>query len=133
MDSILLSVKKLLGIQSDYTVFDTDIIVGINSSLMFLNQIGVGPTMAFSISDERQTWYDFIGNKKNLEAVKSFVYLKTRLIFDPPSNSFLVTAIENQIKELEYRLCVQAEYTQQKPDEEHCQIMSKEDIDALFK
>lgn len=131
MDSILLSVKKLLGIQSAYTVFDPDIIIGINTSLMFLNQIGVGPTMTFSISDENQTWKDFIENKKNLEAIKSFVYLKTRLYFDPPANSFLVTAIENQLKELEYRLCVQAEYDQQ-PEDDY-EIMSKEDIDALFR
>ena len=107
--SILTSIKKLLGIDESYTHFDSDIIMYINSALMTLNQLGVGPLIGFVIEDNTATWSDFIGNRKNLEVVKSFVYLKTRLIFDPPQMGYLVDAINNQIKELEFRLLVQVE------------------------
>lgn len=108
MESILTSIKKLLGPEESYDHFDTDIIIHINSALMVLNQLGVGPAEGFSISDKEAVWTDFVP-EKNVEAVKTYVYLKVRLIFDPPQSSFLVAAIEKQITELEWRLNVKAE------------------------
>lgn len=108
-DSILLTIKKLLGIGDDYEYFDEDIIIHINSVLMILNQLGIGPVTGFSISDESATWSDFVDNLSMLEAVRSYVYIKVRLLFDPPTSSFTITALENQIKELEWRLNVMAE------------------------
>lgn len=108
-DSILLTIKKLLGIGNDYKYFDEDIIIHINSVLMILNQLGIGPVTGFSISDESATWSDFVDNLSMLEAVRSYVYIKVRLLFDPPTSSFTITALENQIKELEWRLNVMAE------------------------
>lgn len=109
MDSILTSIKKMLGLESEYEHFDADIIIYINMALMSLTQLGIGPKEGVTISDSSFTWTSLIGQRKDLEAIKSFVYLKTRLIFDPPTNSFLVDAIERQIKELEWRLNVNAE------------------------
>jgi hypothetical protein len=109
MESILTSIKKLLGIEEDYIQFDTDVIIGINSALMNLNQLGIGPTEGFVVVDKTQNWTDLIGTRTDSEAVKLYVYFKTRLAFDPPQNSFLVEAINKQITELEWRLNVQAE------------------------
>ena len=109
MDSILTSIKKLLGIDETYEHFDGDIIIFINSALMSLNQLGIGPSTGFTISGKEDLWSDFIGIRKDLESVKTYVYLKTRLTFDPPQNSFLVEAIKNQLTELEWRLNTQAE------------------------
>ena len=104
MDSILTSVKKLLGVGEEYTHFDDDIIMHINSVIFILTQIGIGPEEGFSITSKDQTWNDFLQGRINIESVKSYVYLKVRLLFDPPSNSFLVEAIERQISEYEWRL-----------------------------
>lgn len=104
MDSILTSVKKLLGVGEEYTHFDDDIIMHINSVIFILTQIGIGPTEGFAITSKDQTWNDFLQGRINIESVKSYVYLKVRLLFDPPSNSFLVEAIERQISEYEWRL-----------------------------
>lgn len=105
--SILLSVKKLLGISEDYTEFDSDLIIHINSVFMILNQLGVGPENGFTISDENATWDDFLaGNVQQLEAVKTYVYMKVRLMFDPPTNSSLVESMNQQVSELEWRLNV---------------------------
>ena len=109
MDSILTSIKKLLGIDEAYTQFDTDVIIAINSALMSLNQLGIGPDSGFAISNSDAVWSDFLGNVVNLEAVKSYVFLKTRLMFDTPTSSFVVDAINRQISELEWRLRVQVE------------------------
>lgn len=109
MDSILNTIKKLLGIDPDYDPFDTDIIVGINSALMTLTQVGVGPRKGFSIRDSTETWEDFIGDRNDLEAIKTYVYLKTKLIFDPPTNSFTIDAIERQAEEYLWRINVNAE------------------------
>lgn len=111
MDSILTSIKKLLGVDEEYTHFDTDIIIDINSVLMGLTQIGVGPSAGFLITDKTQTWIDFLGTRKDLEAVKTFIYLKVRLLFDPPTSSSLFEAMERQISEFEWRLNNQAEST----------------------
>lgn len=105
-NSILNSVKKTLGLAVDYTAFDVDIILHINSVFSTLTQIGVGPEDGYSIENSTPTWDAFIGTDKNLNSVKSYVYLKVRLLFDPPTTSFAITAMENQIKEIEWRLYV---------------------------
>lgn len=109
MGSILTSIKKLLGIDEEYTHFDEDIILHINSAFMSIMQLGVGPEDGFTIQDATAVWEDFAGPRKDLEAIKTLVYFKTRLAFDPPQNSFLVEAIKNQIAEHEWRINVQAE------------------------
>ena len=108
MDSILTSVKKLLGIEQEETHFDQEIIMHINSALMTLNQIGVGEEDVI-ITSENDTWDSVIGTNTNLEGVKLYVYLKVRLIFDPPTNAFVLDSIERQIAQLEFRLNVQVE------------------------
>lgn len=109
MESILNSIKKLLGIEPDYKQFDQDIIMHINTAFMILHQLGVGPNEGFSIVDDTQTWDTYMSKSDNIESVKTYIYLKVRLIFDPPTNSFLVSSIENLVKEIEWRLCVSAE------------------------
>jgi len=111
MDSILASIRKVAGLAIDDTNFDPDIIFAINSAFMSLSQLGIGPKEGFLITDDQAKWSDLIGNRKDLEGVKLYVQSKVRLAFDPPTNSFLVDAIERQIKELEWRLNVQAEST----------------------
>lgn len=108
-NSILTSIKKLLGIDSTDTNFDTDIIIGINSALLSVQQLGIGPTTGFSISSTSEKWSDLLGTRTDLDAVKTYIYQKTRLAFDPPQNSFLVEAINKQLTELEFRLNIQAE------------------------
>lgn len=109
MESILTSIKKLLGIDESYKHFDVDIIMHINSVFSILTQLGVGPDQGFSISDDVATWEDFIPEGKNLELVKSYVALKVRLLFDPPTSSSVMNAITNSISELEWRINVSAE------------------------
>lgn len=107
--SILNSIKKLIGVGDGDLNFDTDLIMFINGVLMSLNQLGIGPPEGFSISDETQIWTDLIGTRKDLDGVRTYIYLKARLVFDPPQSSFLVEAIKQQITELEWRLNVQVE------------------------
>ena len=109
MDSVLLTIKKLLGIDSDYTHFDKDIIIHINSVLMTLNQIGIGPEEPVTISSEMDTWSNILGDTKNLEAIKTYVYIKVRILFDPPSSSFVLEALKRQADEIEWRLNMQTE------------------------
>ena len=109
MESILNSTKKSLGIVIDDTNFDDELILHINSALMTVQQLGIGPITGFVISDSDDVWSDLLGDRTDLEAVKLYLYLKVRLAFDPPQNGFLVDAIKNQITELEFRLNVQAE------------------------
>lgn len=109
MDSILTSVKKMLGIVEEYEHFDADLIMHINSVLSILTQLGVGPVEGFSIKDKTATWSDFLSDSKNLESVKSYIYLKVRLIFDPPLTSSVTEAINRMIGELEWRLSVTAD------------------------
>lgn len=104
MDSILTSIKKLLGIAEEYDHFDSDLIMHINSVFMVLNQLGVGPAEGFSITDKTETWEDFTQNNLMIQSVKSYVYLKVRLLFDPPSSSAVMESINRQISELEWRL-----------------------------
>lgn len=110
MNSILLSIKKLLGIASDYTHFDTDIIMHINSVFLTLTQLGVGPSTGYSIVDEFASWGDFIPERdRRFEAVKTYVYLKVKLVFDPPLSSAVIESMNRTISELEWRLNVAAE------------------------
>lgn len=106
MESILTSIKKLLGITAEYTHFDTDLIVHINSVLMVLNQLGVGPEECFFIEDESSSWADFLGDNTNIELVKTYVYLKVKLLFDPPLSSAAVESTNRLISEFEWRLNV---------------------------
>lgn len=107
-ESILLSIKKLLGPTSECEVFDLDIIMHINSALSTLTQLGVGPSEGFFIRDAHSLWSDFIQGPK-FEMVKTYVYLKVKLIFDPPSSSAVIESINRQISEFEWRLNVAAE------------------------
>lgn len=109
MDSILTSVKKMLGIMEEYEHFDTDLIMHINTVLSILTQLGVGPSEGFAIEDKSATWSDFVSLNSGLDAVKSFVYLKVRLLFDPPLSSGVMESINRMIGELEWRLKVAAE------------------------
>ena len=111
MESILTSVKKLCGIAKEYTAFDYDIIMCINSVFMILYQIGVGPSeSAFQITDETSEWTDFIHKEdKNYESIKNYVAFKVRLMFDPPTSSILLDAIKQNVSELEWRLYTQTE------------------------
>lgn len=111
-DSILTSVKKVLNLAEDYEAFDSDVIMHINGVFSTLNQLGVGPSVGFMIEDKVPTWGAFLGSDPRLNHVKTYVYLRVRLLFDPPSTGFLTTAIEKQIKELEWRLNVQREDTE---------------------
>lgn len=104
MDSILNSVKKLLGLPEDYTAFDPDLVMHINSVFMILEQMGIGPEEGFGISDASAVWTDFLASCPGLEAVKSYVALKVRLLFDPPQSSVTKEAIEKNISELEWRM-----------------------------
>lgn len=113
MDSILASVKKLLGLSNEYEYFDDDIIMHINSAFSALNQLGIGSSKGFIITDETATWEDFIPgikeDKMRFNNVKTYVYLKVRLVFDPPSSSVVMEAIKQQISELEWRLQVEGD------------------------
>ena len=109
MDNILSSIKKLLGIPTEETAFDSDIIMHINSVFMILNQLGIGPSDGFTISDDYALWSDFIPDGQNIELVKSYMYMKVRLMFDPPSSSAVLSAMEKSISEFEWRLNAQAE------------------------
>ena len=109
MDSILNSIKKLLGIPIEQDNFDTDIIIHINSVFAVLHQIGVGPSTGFRITDENDMWQSFTGTNLNIEDVKTYVYLRVRLLFDPPLSSSVLAAMERTVAELEWRLLIQAE------------------------
>ena len=109
MDSILTSIKKLLGIAEDYTIFDSDIIIHINSTFMILKQLGVGPEEGFSITDSTSVWTDFITDIDKINLVKSYIYLKVRLLFDPPQSGIAVDSLKSQISEFEWRLNVEVD------------------------
>ena len=106
MTSILTSIKKLLGITAEDTSFDQDIIMHINTVFMVLQQLGVGPEEGYSITDENNTWEEFLPEQTKIEMVKSYMYLKVRLLFDPPSSTSVMEAINRSISEFEWRLNV---------------------------
>jgi hypothetical protein len=107
--SILKTVRTSLGILPDFTEFDAELIVAINSALMAVSQLGIGPDGGFSISDDTATWTELFNSVSNIEAVKSYVVLKTRLEFDPPGTSFLMDSFNRQLDELGFRLMVEVD------------------------
>lgn len=108
-NSILNDIKKLLGIDESYEAFDVDIIIHINTFLRVLNQLGVG-IRGFSISDKSSKWIDFLGDgANNLNEAKTYIYLRTRLAFDPPTSSYVTNSFNEMIKELEWRLNVEVD------------------------
>lgn len=109
MDSILNSIKKLLGIGEADTSFDTDVIMHINSALMRLMTLGVGPKAGVVISDSTTVWSALLGTRTDLEGAKVYVHLKVRLLFDPPTSSFVLDSMKSQIAELESILNMQVE------------------------
>lgn len=108
MESILNSIKKLLGIQSDYTAFDSDIIMHINSVFLTLNQLNLGPSSGFSITDSTSLWDDY-SKEPNVHMVKTYIYLKVKLLFDPPASSAVMESINRNISEIEWRLYVEGD------------------------
>lgn len=110
MESILTCIKQLLGITSDYTKFDSEIITHINSIMMTLAQLGVGPAVPFQITGTQQTWNDFLGNKVDVfSGIKSYIYFKVKLMWDPPSSAAVLESMNRTINEFEWRLNVNAE------------------------
>lgn len=109
MDSILTSIKKLLGITEDNKDFDIDIIMFINDAFVVLSQLGVGPAEGFSIIDEDNTWDEFAVDPTIKEMVKTYIYLKVRMIFNPPDSSTVLSAINERIRECEWRLNIQVD------------------------
>lgn len=116
-DSIVVTIKKMLGLDDGYTPFDADVIVHINTAIMTLTQMGVGPKEGYEVLDYDQTWTDFLGGDmvKMLGAVKTYIYLQVKMVFDPPNNSFVMDAYKQQCEQLLFRLNVNAE-SQQKMD-----------------
>lgn len=107
--SILDDIKKLLGLSKDDTSFDDDITIHINTVFMALNQLGVGPEKGFRISDSSKKWVDYISDEMDLEAVKTYIYLKVKLVFDPPLSSTVIEAYKQAASEIEWRLNINAE------------------------
>ena len=113
MDSILTSIKKLLGITEEYEQFDDDIIIHINSVFMTLRQLGVGPDNGYSITGKGNTWTEYLpSDDPDFQAVKSYMYLKVRILFDPPTSSAVMEAFNRSIAEFEWRLNLAAETTE---------------------
>ena len=118
--SILVSIKKMLGIAEDFTEFDDTIIVFINSAIQSLHQLGVGDSVPFMVTGKDDTYFDYLGkNESWFPMIKSYLYYKTRLGFDPPSQTSLLNSMTEQVKELEFRIQVQAEapYIEEKQEE----------------
>ena len=109
MESILNSIKKLLGLTPEQTSFDTDIIIHINTVFFDLNDLGVGPPNGFTIQDEMPIWSDFIKIDENFEAVKTYVYQRVKLLFDPPQSSALIAELNKSIDKFEWKLNAKAE------------------------
>lgn len=109
--SILTSTKKILGVEEEYTAYDLDIMTHINSVFSTLSQLGIGPEAGFEIEDSSATWDTFLGTDPNLNAVKTYMHLRVRMLFDPPSTAYAQEAMKKQIEELEWRLNVYREGT----------------------
>ena len=117
MESILNSIKSMLNISKDDDNFDTDVIIHINSVFSTLKQLGVGPEEKFRINDDKQVWSDFTDEDYDYDDVKTYVYLKVKKVFDPPANASLIAAMNEEIKELEWRLTVTASNKKMEVDE----------------
>ncbi len=107
--SILKTIRTSLGILSDFTDFDAELLVAINSAIMSVSQLGIGPDGGFSIEDDTATWTDLYNGVANIEAVKSYIYMSVRLEFDPPGTSFLQESINRQLTQLAYRLMIEVD------------------------
>lgn len=114
-DSILGTVKKMLGYEADIAFYDEDLLVHINNAFADMAQLGVGPAAGFFVDDESVVWSAFTTDPRLKNPAKSFVYFKVRLAFDPPATSFAIKAIEDQIAEITWRLNVQAQTTEVSP------------------
>lgn len=114
--SILNTTKKALGLDPAYDVFDSDVLLHINGVFFTLNQLGVGPIDGFSIDDDTSTWSDYLGDTdKNLSVVKQYVFIRVKLLFDPPTTSFAIDSLKKQSDELEWRLNVHIENNKSLP------------------
>lgn len=111
MESILLSVKKMIGPAAEQEHYDPDIINHINSVFMDLTQMGVGPSDGFIIEDDTTVWTDFVSDIKKMAAVKSYMYLRVKLLFDPPASPTILEAMNRDINRYEFRLTHAAEFT----------------------
>lgn len=135
MSSILTDTKKMLGIAALDTSFDADIIMHINTVFMVLTQLGVGPDDGFEISDDTTKWTDYVTGKM-LNPVKSYMYAKVRMIFDPPTSGAVTEALNHTIAELEFRLNVEVENMkydeEQSEDDPDDDTASQEDIDNII-
>lgn len=107
MESILDSIKVLLNVQHYDEAFDKELILHINSVLMICSQLGIGPAECFSITGSTETWDQFLSGRTDVEAVKNYIYMKIRLVFDPPTNSFTLDAMKRMVEEYEWRLTIQ--------------------------
>ena len=108
-ESIFESIKSLLGPDASYDVFDQDILIHINTAISVLTQIGVGPASGFMVTGPDETWQDFIGDDKILQMVKTYIYMKVKMAFDPPANSSVLNAYNEACKEYEWRLNVEVD------------------------
>lgn len=116
--SILDDTKKVLGLESEYTPFDTDLIMHINSVFSDLHQLGVGPEPGYAIASKDETWDGFLADDLRLNNVKSYVYLRVRMLFDPPSIGYVLTAKEKEIEKAEWRVTVAADEIKNPPKPE---------------
>lgn len=130
-DSILLSVKKLLGLTEENEAFDFDIIMNINSAIFTLTQLGVGPTSGFVVTGKEDRYEDWLGDMTNLQAVKMYLYYKTRISFDSPTQGAVMQALKDQISELEFRLNCQVDPGNTFDDENDTSV--KNELDELTK
>lgn len=111
MESILTSIKKMLGLTEEYKHFDVDIVTHINSTFRVLHQLGVGPSKVFRITDASESWSDFIDEDcEGFDEVKTYVYQRVKMLFDPPLSSAHMSALKESIAEFEWRLQVETEF-----------------------
>lgn len=108
-DSIFESIKSMLGPDTEYEVFDPDILVFINGVLSTLTQLGIGPLNGFRITGPNETWRDYLGDREDIDSVKTYIYMKVRMAFDPPSSSAVMSAYKEACQEFEWRLNVAVE------------------------
>lgn len=131
-NSILLTIKKMLGLTPEYEVFDQEIMVHINSVFSTLAQLGTSPGTGFRISGKEDTWESFLGSNEDLEFIKDYIYLKVKVLFDPPTSSFVLDSINNQIKELEWRINVQVDRADPYEVESPSTILSNDEVENIW-
>lgn len=108
-ESILSSIKALLGIEDDYTVFDQDLVIQINTAISVLYQLGLETAKDYRVIDDQNNWSELMGDYTNVELLKTIIYLRTKKVFDPPQSQTLMSAIDSQIHELEWRLNIEVD------------------------